>query len=404
MARTASAITVALLALLSTFFYSRRGILSTFYWNRPGVLKDLNLFPNAGVEHEDIVRNCEDVYMDDVEGFAILSCDPGRDKWNTVMGAFIDPIAPPETGLYLVNYASDDYVEPIRLKMIDFEPGPGNFHPLGIEFEPGSKILYVVNHADSGTRIERFRLLKDVGQAKWLGSITDPLLTTPNSIAALGPSALLVSNDHYFTQRNNPILATLETYLSLPLASLVRVDVDVTRKGIPPKVTVLAYQSFANGVALLNSTTVAVASSSGTVVYIYNSPSGFANGTEDMSVVETIRLPFLPDNLSVDRNGVLLISGHPHAPSLEARVKAGAACANPDATQQECPTSPSWIAEWTAEGGLKNLFIGSDFGTTTTTVRDVDRGMGIAVGLYDRGILTWSETAPAEEPLSIGHL
>ncbi|TKA62193.1 hypothetical protein B0A55_10527 [Friedmanniomyces simplex] len=391
MARIGSAFGVALLALSATFFYSRRDILYTFYANRPGSLKDFNILPNAGVEHEDVVRNCEDVYMNDVEGWAVLSCDPGRDRWNTVMGRFIDSVAPPETGLYLSRYSADDYTEPEKLKLVNFDPGPGNFHPLGLEYEPGSKVLFVVNHAESGTRIESFRLNRERLEAKHIGSITDPLLHTANSIAAMSPSTLLVSNDHYFTQRKNGFLATLETYLGLPLASLVRVELDITRARGPPKVTVLARHAFANGVALLDDTTVAVASSSGAAVHVYTSPSGFAKGTEDVSLAETIRLRFLPDNVSVDGNGVLLIAGHPFAPALEARVIAGEACSAPDATEQGCPTSPSWIAEWTAEGGVKDLFVGNGFGSATTAVRDVRRGKGIAVGLYDRGILTWSE-------------
>ncbi|KAK3114360.1 hypothetical protein LTR53_007397 [Teratosphaeriaceae sp. CCFEE 6253] len=380
----------ALVACFAAFVYSRRGILLTFYTNRPGSLKELNLLPNANVEFEDVVRNCEDAYLNDFEGWAVLSCDPGRDKWNTVMGRFEDPVAPPGTGLYFYRYSSETYAEPEQLKLIDFAPGPGNFHPLGIEYEPGSKTLYVANHADSGPRIESFRLLPERVEAKHLGSITDPKLHTPNSILALNPTTLLVTNDHYFVKRRHSLLATLETYLGLPLASVVRVDLDITRQRLPPKVTEVAQQPFANGLARLNDTTVAVASSSGAAVYLYTSASGFI--LADLSASRIIPLPFLPDNLSVDGNGVLLIAGHPHAPSLEARVHAGEACADPEATEAECATPPSWIAEWTSEGGLKDLFVGSGFGSATTAVRDVGRGKGLAVGLYDHGLLTWSET------------
>lgn len=37
------------------------------------------------IKFRDQIRNCEDVVLDEGAGVAILSCDPGRDRWNTVM-------------------------------------------------------------------------------------------------------------------------------------------------------------------------------------------------------------------------------------------------------------------------------------------------------------------------------
>ncbi|KAK1057744.1 hypothetical protein LTR33_013560 [Friedmanniomyces endolithicus] len=402
MARIASTVGVAFLALTTTFVYTHRDTLYTFYANRPGSLKDFNILPNAGVEHEDVVRNCEDIYMDDVEGWAVLSCDPGRDKWNTVLGIFTDPLAPAETGLYLSRYSDPDYIEPQKLTLTNFHPGPANFHPLGITYDPGSKSLFVVHHAASGTRLETFRLNRDRLEAKHISSISDPLLLTANNVVALNSATLLVSNDHFFAKRSHGWLTMLETYLALPLASLVRVDLDITRAQGPPNVTVLARLPFANGVAVLNGTTVAVASTVRAAVYLYTSPSGFAKGTADVKLVETVRLHFLPDNLSVDSNGALLIAGHPFAPALEARARAGtggacgvletATATGNGEEDGECPVAPSWVAEWTAEGGVRDLFVGRGFGSATTAVRDVGRGRGMVVGLYERGVLTWSET------------
>jgi len=271
---------------------------------------------------------------------------------------------------------------------------------LGITYDPGSKSLFVVNHAASGTRLETFRLNRERLEAKHIASISDPLLGTANSVVAVNSATLLVSNDHFFARRSHGWLATLETYLALPLASLVRVDLDITRAQGPPKVTVLARLPFANGVAVLNGTTVAVASTARAAVYIYTSPSGFAKGTADVKLVEMVRLQFLPDNLSVDSNGALLIAGHPFAPALEARARAGTGgkcgvletAAGDGEDDGGCPVAPSWVAEWTAEGGMRDLFVGRGFGSATTAVRDVGRGRGMVVGLYDRGVLTWSET------------
>lgn len=37
------------------------------------------------VSFSDDIRNCEDVFLNDAEAWMLLSCDPGRDQWNTVM-------------------------------------------------------------------------------------------------------------------------------------------------------------------------------------------------------------------------------------------------------------------------------------------------------------------------------
>lgn len=37
------------------------------------------------VNLKDDVRNCEDILINEEEAFMLLSCDPGRDEWNTVM-------------------------------------------------------------------------------------------------------------------------------------------------------------------------------------------------------------------------------------------------------------------------------------------------------------------------------
>jgi arylesterase / paraoxonase len=53
--------------------------------NQPGWLPTIATFSEYKVKLEEVVRNCEDVVLDESHSVAILSCDPGRDKWNTVM-------------------------------------------------------------------------------------------------------------------------------------------------------------------------------------------------------------------------------------------------------------------------------------------------------------------------------
>jgi hypothetical protein len=55
----------------------------------------------------------------------------------------------------------------------------------------------------------------------------------------------------------------------------------------------------------------------------------------------------------------------------------------------ERPRAPSWVAEWDGnpEGKLRHLYVGTEYGTSTSTVRDVKRGVGFVVGLYEPGVL-----------------
>jgi len=73
--------------LLSAFLYFlayRSRTLWTFYANTPGRLPRISNI-DYEIKFKEVTRNCEDAILDDKNAIAILSCDPGRDKWNTVM-------------------------------------------------------------------------------------------------------------------------------------------------------------------------------------------------------------------------------------------------------------------------------------------------------------------------------
>lgn len=55
------------------------------YKNTGDRLLNVSVFSDYKIKFEDRVRNCEDVHLDEELGIAYLSCDPGRDRWNTVM-------------------------------------------------------------------------------------------------------------------------------------------------------------------------------------------------------------------------------------------------------------------------------------------------------------------------------
>jgi arylesterase/paraoxonase len=53
--------------------------------NRPGKFQAVNEWKRYEVRFRDRMRNCEDVVLVETEGVAVVSCDGGRDRWNTVM-------------------------------------------------------------------------------------------------------------------------------------------------------------------------------------------------------------------------------------------------------------------------------------------------------------------------------
>ena len=71
--------------LFAVFIYSRARPLYAIYANAPSRFQRVNNLQQRNIKFADGVRNCEDVLLDATEGFALLSCDPGRDTWNTVM-------------------------------------------------------------------------------------------------------------------------------------------------------------------------------------------------------------------------------------------------------------------------------------------------------------------------------
>lgn len=76
---------VGVLGMLSPWLYGRYNAISVIVGNRPGNLPEINAFSAHQVLYEDTIRNCEHGLLEENEGFALLSCDPGRDWWNTVM-------------------------------------------------------------------------------------------------------------------------------------------------------------------------------------------------------------------------------------------------------------------------------------------------------------------------------
>jgi arylesterase/paraoxonase len=216
-----------------------------------------------------------------------------------------------------------------------------------------------------------------------------PLIHAPNALQLLGDGKMYVTNDHYIVARVSPLLSKIETFSGAPGGTVVYTDLRN-----PQDTKIVARVPFANGVARLNSSMLAVASSSKPGVYLYS-----ISADHTLTYRKMIRTTAGADNLSVDSEGKLLIAGHPYVPTLT-KISQGRAECNEHGTEEEkanCAcTAPSWAAEWSEEGGLRELLRDGAEGakgicSSSTIVRDVGRGVGMISMLYGQGIVVFKE-------------
>lgn len=307
-----------------------------------------------------------------------------RSHWQ---GIFINSTE--RTGWLHYHHYADETIKTGSLRPFKIEDFPETkkavFHPLGVNFHAPSRTLYVVNHGEHPAGIEVFTLSDDAETLTFERTITHPLLRTPNSVQPVSDHEIYVSNDHHYEVRDHPILSKLENFAHIAKGNVLYINLKTNETKIA------AEFSFPNGIAQLNKTHLAIATTTGLAVNIFEiQPDHSLNKTLH------IQADFWVDNLRVDSAGTLLLTGHPHALIFEVVVKnqhkynldAGRLDGLDPSTR---PRTGSWVAEWdgNAEGKIKNLFIddGSEYGTSTTTVRDTGRGVGFVVGLYEKGIV-----------------
>ncbi|KAH6651890.1 putative paraoxonase [Truncatella angustata] len=386
-----------IIGLLGPYLYERYQILARFYSNAPERLPRINALQSYEVKFADRVRSCEEALLIQSAGLAILACDRGRERWNNVMG-FSVPGPVPSGELYLYDYKNRNTADNESLKRFeiqDYEPGE-DFHSLGLAYDESSSTLFVANHRHDGPRVELFRLDIDGLNAKHLRSIEHDLIHGPNAIVLRNSHEFFVTNDHHFLQKDSRLLSHAETYLALPLGTVVHVDISDTDS---VKANIVARLPFANGIELLNKTTLAVASTSQAEVRLYNINDKEKPGSvPTLSYQTAIKVPFNVDNLAVSSDGRLLMAGHPHPPSLTKFASTRYICndvselAKADIVIQEyCKTgqSCSWASEWTEEGGVEHLYADTEYPTSATAAYDAERKVGIIAGLYAKGILVW---------------
>ncbi|KAH9058355.1 hypothetical protein EDB87DRAFT_1675355 [Lactarius vividus] len=352
------------------------------------------------------MKYCEDaVFWERVDGSGarvnkvlLLSCDPNRKAWNTVMGPLHDPN--PRGALWFYDMGTDG-AEPRRIAL-DGYPEGHDFHPLGLDVYPSQPYsnLFVVNHARNGSTIEQFTLSWNApDRARWVRTLSGPDLVAPNSIALTSPTSFYLTHDHRFTRRLPGVLGkTLplaESILALPLGWTTHVnaedpEVEATHTTVAP------YVPFANGVAISpDGTQVAVASTTLCEIRFYARDPR----TQALSLGARTNLVF-------DARGALIVAGHPHFQSLVGVAE-----------NRTGVNAPSWVVSITPESGaehekgatweagvpvpasrkvpqvpgyeLRTLYQsdGSAFSSSSTGLRDAETGVLYIVGLYEEGLM-----------------
>ncbi|KAG1770998.1 hypothetical protein EDD22DRAFT_796276 [Suillus occidentalis] len=342
--------------------------------------------------------------------FVIAGCDPNRKAWNTVMGPLRNP--EPRAYLWLLDTV-DNSLQRIKL---DGYPEGHDFHPLGMEVTPSQdgapSVLYVVNHAREKTTIEHFIISPDAPiQALWQRTLSSPWFVSPNALAITNETSFYVSNDHLMTRRLPsplaPALPMIESIAGLPLGWLAHVTVNPDGT-ITHELAALGV-AFANGVAISpDGATLALSSTSLGQVHFYDRNTA----TNALKYRETVSLPFFNDNIAFDEDGTLIVTGHPHFPSLiavaanktGARAPSWAVSLTPVSNDTHfaksahaadrkydlrAPLSVSEVVPASEGWEVETLFQsdGSVFGTSCTTLRDSRTDSLYMVGLYEEGLM-----------------
>ena len=185
---------------------------------------------------------------------------------------------------------------------MDVKPLVGNvpnpFHPIGISlYRDGGKLrLFAVNRAAGHVGVEVFDVTAD--QLIHIETIQDPLIVTPNDIAAVGPRAFYVTND---VGSDASFLTFLESLVPVHRGSVVLYrDSKATMQdeGL----------GYANGIAVSkDGRQVYVSATTEKTLHFYKRDTA----TDALTDSGYLYLNTGLDNIDVDKDGALWIANHP---------------------------------------------------------------------------------------------
>lgn len=226
------------------------------------------------------VESSEDISIDPVSGIAYISAADRRGGGGGHLYAY-DLNAEPPT---LSRLATDP----------DLELKP---HGISLYRSPEGKLsLFAVNHRSDGEFVEIFDVTGDGLLHR--ESISDPLLTNPNDVAATGPRSFYATNDHRAVDRWGKLA---EEYFQLPRSFAIHFDGSGSR-------IVAAGLAYANGIQLSpDGAKVYIAATLGRTVSVYRrNPEG-----DSLALEYVIDTGTGVDNIETDRDGNLWIGAQP---------------------------------------------------------------------------------------------
>jgi arylesterase/paraoxonase len=234
------------------------------------------------------IAGVEDIDIDYSTGIAFLSSD---DRWARALKK-----EPRKGGIYALNL--NDSV-PVPVNLTDGFDQP-DFHPHGISFyesPEGKKLLFVVNHRDSGNFIEVFQYRNDT--LHHLERITDSLMISPNDVVGVGDRQFYFTNDHAErpgTVRSLKDLATIGT------GNVGYFDGEKT------VITSVEGIKYANGINVSkDGSEVYLAATTDRKVYVFNRDK--SSGA--LTLAREIETGTGVDNIDIDENGNLWVGCHP---------------------------------------------------------------------------------------------
>tara|TARA_R110002073_G_scaffold6985_8_gene40423 strand:+ start:5237 stop:6295 length:1059 start_codon:yes stop_codon:yes gene_type:complete len=286
-----------------------------------GMMADMTPVMPGQCDALTIAPGTEDVTIDPASGLVFVSTDDRRTGERGGIYAF-------------------DINQPDSLREISGN-APVDFHPHGISLwtgADGSQRLFVINHRagldgeDGGHSVEIF----DVGEAGLLNhveSISHDALLSPNDVLAVGPRSFYASNDRAY---HSGIMASLEAYFGLPLASISYFDGTTGGSGGDMVAHGIAY---ANGINIsADGAELYVSELLARRVRVYDRDASSGQLTANRAFA----VPTAPDNIEIDERGDLWIGGHPrifdfvaHAADASANAPSHAVRLNPQTGETE---------------------------------------------------------------------
>ncbi|BGP20148.1 hypothetical protein JCM10213_000767 [Rhodosporidiobolus nylandii] len=404
------------------------------------VLSPSPLAAGAGQSASDRLAFCEDAIpfspslqssssamKGEKRNLVLLSCDPNRKCWNTVMGPLADPYSA-QGGVWVLDpLAEKGQANRVDIQWPALQRGETVFHPLGIDLvEPQQEgeetLLLAVNHAADSPTIEVFSLSSPSPAlaltATHHHTLRHPTFTgAPNSLAVLPSSSssslrFFLSHDHRFNRRTSSPLRKLanfvETVGSLALSRVDYVEVKLPSSGSSEEPEI---QQVLRG-GSCRSTPSRI-------------PPPSSSSTPNLRLLRTVPVPMLVDNLSIlpyfssgggdEEAFTVLAAGHPSYPALLAaahdlhlrlRLPAwltrltGCSSFNFDGAKQRglswAVTVPhprkgetDWETVFTSHGRVAE----GGFGGSTTIVAGKEKGRRwmVVAGLYEEGVKVMRE-------------